>query len=209
MSRDVDIKQWLSGAGYGHPEATQAALEVLYASGLTREGKHRMSETKLEAAQQQLTAALVVTCTAAACQEEARGEPERLRVPAEDKRHCEFCEGSDNHHAVEAFVKRALERRVTRVLVIGGSPSTREQLSALVHGRLDLRSLDGTVRRTGAQAREDMGWAQLVLIWGATELAHKVSLLYTRAPEHAGVRVITVARRGIGALAQAATRSLG
>ena len=207
MSRDVDIRQFLAEAGYGHPEALEAALGALYAAGLTREGKHRIAEPKLDPARDALSAALIVTCSASQCIEEARLAPERRRVPADDKRSCEVCGGSDNQHAVDAFVKRALEKKFTHLVVIGGSPSTREQLSALLKGRIELRAVDGTLRRTGQQARDDMVWAHLVMIWGATELAHKVSLLYTRGPGQ-GARVVTVSRRGIGALAQAALKAI-
>lgn len=206
MSRDVDTKQWLSQEGFAHPEALRAALETLYASGLTREGKQRMAEPKLEPAREALAASLVLTCSAQQCQDEARGG-ERRRVPAQDKKHCEMCGGSDNQHAVDAFVRRAQERKMTRVVVLGGSPSTREELAALVKGRLELRTVDGTQRRTGQQARDDMAWAHLIVVWGATELAHKVSLLYTHKGE--GVRVVTCPRRGISALAQAALKALG
>lgn len=207
MSRDFDIRQFLAAEGYGHPDAEQAALETLYAARLTRQGKSRIAEPKLDAARGALERALVVTCSATACQDEARATPERRRVPAADRRQCEMCAGSDNQHAVDAFVKRALERRFTRLVVIGGSPSTREQLAALLRGRIELKAVDGTLRRTQGQAREDLAWAHLVLIWGATELAHRVSLLYTRAPGQE-TPVITCPRRGIVALAQAALRAL-
>ena len=110
----------------------------------------------------------VLTCSNGTCQEEAKLAPERRRVPAEDRRHCEICAGSDNQHAVDAFVKRALERKHTRLVVIGGSPSTREQLAALLKGRIELKAIDGTLRRTnfamhteGTKTR--IGGATLVL----------------------------------------------
>lgn len=207
MSRDEDIRRFLRDAGYGHPEAMQAGLETLYAAGLTREGKQRMAEAKLSPAREALSAALILTCSAAACIEEAKGSPERRRVPAEERRHCEICEGSNNQHAVDAMVRRARERGVGRLVVIGGSPSTREQLAAALKGRIELKAIDGTMRRTAQQAREDMAWADIVLIWGSTELAHRVSMLYTRGPS-SRTRVVTVPRRGIGALAEAVQKTL-
>jgi hypothetical protein len=208
VSRDEDIRRFLTDAGYGHPEALQAALEVLYAAGLTREGKQRMAEAKLAPAREALSAALILTCASASCLDEAKGAPERTRVPAEQRNHCEICEGSNNQHAVDAMVKRAKERKVARLVVIGGSPSTREQLAAALKGRLELKAVDGTMRRTAQQAGEDMAWADIVLIWGSTELAHRVSMLYTRGPA-SKARVVTVAKRGIGALADAVLKTLG
>lgn len=207
MSRDFDIHEFLVAEGFAQADAEAAALDVLYSSGLTRPGKQRLSEPKLEPARQALAGALVLTCTAAACLEEARGMTEKQRVPANDRRGCEICEGSDNQHAVDAFVKRALEKKMTRLVVLGGSPSTREQLAAALKGRIELKAVDGTLRRTQAQAYDDMKWAHLVLIWGSTELAHRVSILYTRAPGQIAP-VITCPRRGIGALAAAALRAI-
>lgn len=207
MSRDYDIREFLAGEGFGNPDAQEAALQVLYAANLTRPGKARFAEPKLAAAREALASALVLTCSAAACQDEARQSPERTRVPAADRRHCEICGGSDNQHAIDALVKVAVQKKCTRLLVIGGSPSTREELDKLIKGRIEYRGIDGTLRRTQAQAHADMGWAHLVMIWGSTELAHRVSMLYTRAPGQS-CRVVSCPKRGIVALAQAAVRAL-
>lgn len=207
MSRDFDIREFLEEEGYSNPQALEAALQVLYAANLTRPGKARFAEPKLEPAREALAAALVLTCSAAQCQEEARATPERTRVPAADRRHCEICGGSDNQHAVDALVKKAIEKKCTRLLVIGGSPATRDELTALIKGRIEYKAIDGTIRRTKDQAQSDMAWAHLVMIWGSTELAHRVSMLYTRAPGQS-CRVVICPRRGIVALAQAAVRSL-
>jgi hypothetical protein len=211
MSSDLSIEAFLTAEGYGHDEALEAAVQALIAAGLTRPGKRRIADTKVEAARAALRARLIVTCAAARCIDAARAAGGRLRVPAASRDACEVCSGSDNAQAVDAMVRLALARRISRILVIGGSPGTREQLAALVGRRLELKTIDGTVRRTAAQAREDFGWAQLVVVWGATELAHKVSLLYTRPgarPAGRDVRVIVAPRRGIAALATSVGESL-
>jgi hypothetical protein len=89
---------------------------------------------------------------------------------------------------------------IRRLVVVGGSPDTRRELGALA-GRLELRAVDGTERRTRAQADGDLAWADLVLVCGATELAHRVSGLYTGA--RTSTPVITSSRRGVEAIAGA------
>lgn len=105
---------------------------------------------------------------------------------------------------VEALRKAA----ITNVLVVGGSPGTRLELQYLAGDEIELSTIDGTVRRTQKQARQDIAWADLVIIWGSTELAHKVSKLYDPA-RCKGKRRILVVRRGVSALAAAVIWHLG
>jgi hypothetical protein len=205
VGQDRDIQEFLAEEGFSHPDARDAALKVLCDAGLTRAGKARMVETKLDTARELLQAQLIVTCSSARCQGAARAQAPRARVPAGSPGECEFCQGSNNAQAIEDMVRQARQCNINRLLIIGGSPGTRDVLTQLVAGRLAVRVVDGTVRRTSAQAREDMAWAQLVVIWGSTELAHRVSTLYTRA---AHSRTISVSRRGIVALAAAVVRTL-
>jgi hypothetical protein len=46
------------------------------------------------------------------------------------------------------------------------------------------------------------------LVWGASELHHKVSWLYTQVPPPLRQKVVHVAKRGIAALLAAAVRHL-
>jgi hypothetical protein len=85
-----------------------------------------------------------------------------------------------------------------RVVVVGGSPGTHDELRSLVAGGLELRLVAGTERRTSRDAKADLAWADLVVVWGGTELDHKVSKLYARGR---GDHVVTCSRRGIAAMA--------
>lgn len=64
--------------------------------------------------------------------------------------------------------------------------------------------------QTGRDAKADLAWADIVVVWDGTELDHKVSRLYTDARDR---RVVTCQRRGIAALAatlsQAASGPIG
>ncbi|MEX2645341.1 MAG: hypothetical protein WD249_03670 [Gaiellaceae bacterium] len=89
---------------------------------------------------------------------------------------------------------------------MGGSPSVRQDLTERL-GVLELRLVDGTERRTAAEARGDVDWADLVVVCGASQLSHKVSRLYTR-DERARRKLATSSRRGVEAIAGAVVEHL-
>jgi len=75
---------------------------------------------------------------------------------------------------------------------------THAELRAAIGDRLDARLINGTERRTGRNAKADLAWADLVIVWGGTELGHKVSKLCTDGNDD---HVVTCPRRGIAGLA--------
>jgi hypothetical protein len=85
----------------------------------------------------------------------------------------------------------------------------REELEGKLGAEMELRLIDGTERRTGDKARGDLEWADLVLVWGGSELHHKVSTLYTSVPPALRRKVVHVARRGVAALLAGAVEHLG
>ena len=70
------------------------------------------------------------------------------------------------------------------------------------------RGTCSTLRRTADRARGDLEWADLVLVWGATELHHQVSTHYTAAAPPLRRKVLHVPRRGVAALLAEAIRHL-
>lgn len=60
--------------------------------------------------------------------------------------------------------------------MVGGSPAVRQEISERANG-VELRLVDGTQRRTAAEARGDVEWADLIVVCGGSELSHKVSTL--------------------------------
>ena len=94
------------------------------------------------------------------------------------------------------------------MVIVGGSPSVREELRDGLGTRLDLRLIDGTERRTLTQARLDLDWADLVLLWGGSELDHRVSRLYTGAPQALRRKLVHTSKRGIAALLESAVAHL-
>lgn len=202
MSADRDIDAWLAEHGISAQASRVRARNILEEGGLTRPGKTRLSEPKLPRAEQLLLERVYRVCTATECQQMARASG-REPLPVDPRSHCEHCGGSNNRRAETAFLDMCLRHQVRRVVVVGGSPAVREELKERLGQRLELRVVDGTERRTGNQAQGDLEWADLVLVWGATELHHKVSTHYTQPGTPHRHKVVHVVRRGVAALLEA------
>jgi hypothetical protein len=196
VSADVAIDDWLKGLGYGLPQARTAARAALEEAGLTRAGKQRLSNEKLPRALSALSERFFLHCPSSECVQAAAASG-RTPVLCEPKPACMSCGGSDNQRAVADFVHAFGKKRLC---VVGGSPSVWEELERLFAGRVELRLVDGTVRRTSDHAKADLEWADLVLLWGATELHHKVSMQYSSAPPPLKKKVLHVPKRGIAQL---------
>jgi hypothetical protein len=202
VSADVAIDEWLRLKGFvaSHPIA-RAALEE---AGLTRPGKQRLSSEKLDRAQAVLDERFFLHCLSPECVTAAKASGKQP-VPCDPRSACQSCGGSDNQRSVADFVE-AFGRR--RLVIVGGSPSVWEELQRLLGSKLELRLIDGTQRRTADHAKADLEWADLVLLWGATELHHKVSMQYTNAVGPMKRKLLHVPKRGISALLAAALEHL-
>ncbi len=204
MSADVELEAWLSGLGYSLAPSRAAARTALTEAGLTRDGKQRMSEAKLPRAEEVLAAAFFLHCPSPECQAFARSSG-RTPLPCEPRSACERCGGSDNARAVRDLVAICQKRGATRLVIVGGAPATRQALEELVGTTLQLRLIDGTRDRGVDQARADLAWADLTMLWGATELHHKVSNQYQDSAQGPlKKRFVHVPKRGIAQLLAAA-----
>jgi hypothetical protein len=197
VSADRDIDGFLAERGITLPDSRNRARGLLEAEGLTRPGKQRISEPKLPRAESLLGERFFRVCGAPACMQVAKFSG-REPLLVEPRTHCERCGGSDNRRAEVAFLESCQRHNVRRVVVVGGSPAVREELEAQLGQKLELRMVDGTERRTAEKARHDLEWADLVLVWGGTELHHKVSAHYMHGLH--SEKVVHVARRGVAAL---------
>lgn len=207
MTADRDIDQWLREEGFGLPEARAQARAALEDGGLTRPGKQRISTEKLDRARALLRSTFALHCESPECRAFAHASG-RTPVRADPKGACARCGGSSNVRAESALLEACRARGVSKVVVVGGSPAVREELEKALGSALQLRLVDGTERRTADRAKSDLEWADLVLIWGASELHHKVSWLYTQGPPQHRKKVVLVARRGVAALLDAAVEHL-
>jgi len=173
-----------------------ACDEILAAAGITNTRKPRIHASKRARVAELLEAQLFPVCNRGDCQARARSLSGKKRsVGAAGQAHCRVCAGSVNQRAVDELVATAKRAGATKVCVVGGSPRTREELLRMLNGRLELRSVDGTRAHTRAQAEENCRWADVVVVWGPTELDHRVSQLYH------GPNVVTASKRGVAEVA--------
>jgi hypothetical protein len=191
----LDIDELLMGLGFDTPEGRSRARALLETERLTRAGKSRIDGTKVERVEGLLSERLFVCCGAANCLRLAAG---RAVVSCAQVRSCQGCGGSANRRSVEAAQAAFQRASIRHVVIVGGSPAVHEEILRLKSDAWELRLIDGKAKRTLDQARADARWSDLVLIWGATELDHKVSGLYlAEVPRD---RLVMTARRGVAAL---------
>jgi hypothetical protein len=111
-------------------------------------------------------------------------------------------EGSDVRQAAWTLSEVFTDLNIERLLIVGGSPNYHIQLQELFGGALQLRLIDGQSRRNLKQARADVQWADLAVVWGGTILAHRLSDLYT------GDSVLLIPHRGIVGMMRQLAESL-
>lgn len=125
----------------------------------------------------------------------------RQPVACEPRNTCQRCFGSDNARAVKDVLDACRKRGFSKLVIVGGSPTVRQELERLVPSELELRLVDGTRARAVDQAKADLQWGDVVLLWGATELHHKVSNQYQDSATGAWKRkLVHVPKRGIAQL---------
>jgi hypothetical protein len=195
-THDVAIDELLERLGFSGDRARQEARTTLDDAKLTNPKKQRVSLDKEAGIRELLAGRFTRSCSRAACKQAAERDGRTvLEVPNKD---CEYCGGQENRAEIDRAIKELARRGIARVVIVGGSPATHEELTRLIGERLDVRLISGTDRRNGTAARGDIQWAQLVVVWGGTELDHKVSKLYT---DGKAAHVVTCAKRGIASLA--------
>jgi hypothetical protein len=184
--------------GYAGPwEPLELALEE---AGLSRRSKQRISRLKTEAVREVLRARFALLCGRGDCATRA-GEILAGRLPALAVRQadCEVCGGSVNRAAVDRMVAALNRARFRRLCVVGGSPEAHRELASLVAGRLELHLVGNERRHTLRDAEANLRWADLVIIWGGTQIAHKVTELYPAGHP----KVLTIHKRSVAELARA------
>lgn len=159
-----------------------------------------MSEEKLERARAALRERFFLHCTQAECVAFAKSSGKEP-LSCEPRNACQRCGGSDNSRAVKDVLEAFARKGLSKLVIVGGSPTVRQELERLVPAPLELRLVDGTKARPLDQAKADLQWGDVVLLWGATELHHKVSNQYQDSATGAWKRkLVHVPKRGIAQL---------
>jgi len=203
QSADVKIDAFLADEGFDTAGAAARAREVLEATSLTRPGKQAFTASKRERASRALEDTLARVCGDACLRLERAGQARVREAVVVTKASCEVCGGSNNAQAAQQAIAALRRRGERRIVIVGGSPGVRDGVERAFAGAdVEIRFVDGTQRSHSARdADANKAWAQVIVVWGATELRHAVSDLYkTEVPE--GVRVLTAPRRGVAALCQ-------
>ena len=196
---DTAIADLLRSEGFRSTTAVATARGALESARLTRPGKTRIADEKLDRARDAISRLLVRHCSSPECLASVADDG---RQPVEVERaHCSVCSGSNNLRALRRMGSACVKAGVHRVLVIGGRPPMYAEMERQLGRDLQLRFVDGTNNLpNGTDALRDCAWADLLVIWAPTPLPHKVSTLYRT--EVCGVaHRVTVHRRGIEALA--------
>lgn len=180
----------------GYDGSLDAIEQILAAANLTNASKTRISVDKHDAVESVLRAKLLRVCSRGDCKVEAgrilAKDAERQEVRSVSQEHCDICGGSKIRSAFAAMLEACERAGWTRLCVVGGSPTARARLEAEASGRIALRLIDGTQSRSKQDAKSDIAWADHCVIWGPTQLLHKVSNLYQGEQ-----KCTTTNRRGI------------
>ncbi|NTU85392.1 MAG: hypothetical protein HGA45_39575 [Chloroflexales bacterium] len=209
MDAVIPIAKLLRDEGFISKEAQAQARALLERYGLTSPRKQNIALSKVERIRAVFADELSRSCGDPDCVQLADAHlpgQEHIVVPP---RHCTICGGSSQRRAARVL-KMALERGgITRLIILGGTPPQHTTLRDLFAGdQVELRLIDGSTRaHSAAEAALQLAWAQLLIVWAATPLHHKVSVAYTsNAPP--SLRLITIARRGVESLCRGIAEAL-
>ena len=195
---DTAIADLLRAEGFRSSAALATARAALENAGLTRPGKARMADEKLDRARDAIGHALVRHCSSSDCTATVADDG-RLAVEVE-RAHCSVCSGSNNLRALRRMGSACVAAGVRRVLVVGGRPPLYREMGRRSGTTSSSASLTAPTTCRTAPMPADCAWADLLVIWAPTPLPHKVSTLY-RADVCGVAHRVTVHRRGIEALA--------
>jgi hypothetical protein len=200
MAEDIAKSELLSELGFAsHREEAEAALAK---AGLSHRRKQRIATAKIPEVKAALRRSFLLACNRGDCRAAAsKVAGGREIAAANSQAHCEICGGSIVRKRVEEMLGACAEVGWRRLCVVGGSPNARSEFAEAVGGRIELRLVDGSVAQTKAQAKKDLEWADRTVVWGSTQLDHKVSNLYTGDPS-----CTTAAKRGIPDLCEHVAR---
>ena len=202
---DIEISHLLSALGFGQEPEASNARRRLEEARLTRPGKVRISSDKVGRVTTCLNHNFALVCGRELC---TASVPANVELVIVDGPRCRVCRGSDARRAGMRLREalRAAGRSRLRLMVVGGAAGTSAELKSLDLGPVKMRSIFGDRPQGLNGVRADLAWADLLVVWSATELAHKVSVPYVTTAHAYGVPIITCPRRGVAALVDTLTQ---
>lgn len=200
---DISIVELLSRFGLENA-ASDAVRSAMEEAGLTRRGKLRIVSSKVPAVERLIASTFIRVCHKQVCRAAAATAPalDGRRLLPVGVVNCEICHGSDNRRSVDLMTSAMVDAGRLRLLVVGGSPNTQKTLIELVAPPCEVRFVTNDMSQSTRDAGINLAWADVVVIWASTPIAHKTTKLYPSP------KTITVGRRGVSALADGVTRHL-
>lgn len=201
---DVPIAKMLRRLGVVEAAAQETARAALIGGGLIANAKKvNILAAKSERARALLGESFQWHCSDGDCRSAAaNGGTPPLLV---DKAACSFCGGSKDRAALAEIARAMIEARKRHILVVGGTDAKEREIEEKSPPEIEWRVIKGKTGHPDRYYRNHREWADLVVIWGSTELSHKVSAHFDGKGD---VGVITVRRRGIATLANEVARHL-
>ena len=201
---DIPIAEMLRGFGIVDATARETARAALINGGLiANERKVNILAAKSARARALLVESFLCHCNDGDCRSAAaNGGAPPLLV---EKAACSFCGGSKDRAALAEMARALTEANKRRVLVVGGTDKKEREIKEKSPPGIEWRFIEGTKGRPSRYRQSHQDWAEVIVIWGSTELNHKVSKPFAVKGDD---RVITVRRRGITALADEVIRHL-
>lgn len=175
----------------GFQPAASRFAEALIALRHTPLGEHVLANVFVESGSADIAHLMQdkVTWRCDACATDAGAA---LVVPVESVA-CEVCGGSAIEAAASHLRTRCHDKRVRKLLIIGGSPAYHAQLARVLppSSELELRMMRGDKRLDATRAAQQVAWCDRGFIWAPTILDHAVSAVFF------GPRISTIPVRGI------------
>lgn len=200
----MPIAEMLRGFGVVDAAAQEVARATLIDGGLIANNrKVNIFAAKSAQARVLLQKSFQWHCNDGDCRiAAAKGKTSPLLV---EKVACSFCGGSKDRAALAEMARAMAEANKLRVLVVGGTDKKEREIKEKSPPGIEWRFIEGTKGRPSRYRQSHQDWAEVIVIWGSTELNHKVSERFAVKGDD---RVITVRRRGITALADEVIRHL-
>lgn len=204
---DIPIPQMLREFGIADAASQQLARRSLADWGIiTRPNRQNIAAYKRDDALVALTESFLWHCSNGDCSTAARDAPPGTPPLLVEQAHCAVCGGSRDVSALGRMAAALAAAGRSRILVVGGTENKRREIQEKSPAGIQWRFIEGNVARPDRLLRPDREWADIIVLWASTILDHRVSAHF---PARGDDRVITVARRGIAALADAVTQHVG
>ena len=201
--KDIPIAKMLDSMGVSHPASQRAARAALVdARVVSRPDRANIAIHKEDRVRRVLTDVFLWRCSDGDCRRQADARRERPLLVEKD--HCQLCRGSSDGFALSKLAVAMSDAGLRRVLVVGGTKEKWRAIEGHSPAGLEWRFVDGRQARPARRYRADRDWADVIVLWGSTPLAHSVSDHFAGSP-----KVRTVKRRGISAMVSEIVRHLG